>query len=160
VLIAFLLLVGLLRLLSNVMFAGQLEERSRRVTTATANNHAVLQALTDAETGVRGYPADRRPDLPAAVRVTGGVQLSVRDTGIGIPEKERSVLFEPFRRARNATAKAIPGTGLGLAIVRAVVHQHHGTVALESTEGARYRHHDHAAGLPGGPAGRAGRPAE
>src|SRR2546423_8845171 len=54
-LIGFLLVVGLLRFLSNVVLAGQLEERSRSVTAAAGNNHAVLQALTDAETGIRGY---------------------------------------------------------------------------------------------------------
>ena len=62
-LIAFLLVVGLLRVLGNVVFAGQLEERSRRVTTATGNNHAVLQALTDAETGVRGYQLTGDPSF-------------------------------------------------------------------------------------------------
>jgi signal transduction histidine kinase len=94
---------------------------------------ALLNLVSNA---VKFTPPGGQVGVTASERVTGGVQLSVRDTGIGIPEQERAALFEPFRRARNAAAAAIPGTGLGLAVVRAVVHQHHGTVAMESTEGA------------------------
>jgi signal transduction histidine kinase len=85
---------------------------------------------------VKFTPPGGRVSVSAAAGGTGGVRLAVRDTGIGIPESERATLFEPFRRARNATAAAIPGTGLGLAVVRAVVHQHRGSIDLESTEGA------------------------
>jgi signal transduction histidine kinase len=105
---------------------------------------------------VKFTPPGGRVEVTATERQTGGVQLSVRDTGIGVPERERATLFEPFRRARNATAAAIPGTGLGLAIVRAVVQQHHGTVGLESTEGAGTVI---TVTLPSCPADRRGEPA-
>ncbi|MGA8977671.1 MAG: ATP-binding protein [Pedococcus sp.] len=63
------------------------------------------------------------------------VEIVVADTGIGIPEKDQSKLFDRFFRASNANAQAIPGTGLGLAIVRAIVQGHHGTLTFESAEG-------------------------
>ncbi|GAB3069861.1 sensor histidine kinase [Pedococcus soli] len=63
------------------------------------------------------------------------VQISVADTGIGIPAKDQARLFDRFFRASNANAQAIPGTGLGLAIVRAIVEGHAGTLGFESTEG-------------------------
>ncbi len=63
------------------------------------------------------------------------VQIVVADTGIGIPEKDQSRLFDRFFRASNANAQAIPGTGLGLAIVRAIVQGHRGTLTFESVEG-------------------------
>lgn len=44
------------------------------------------------------------------------VILRIEDEGIGIPQEDLPYLFEPFHRARNATA--IAGTGLGLAIVK------------------------------------------
>ncbi len=73
------------------------------------------------------------------VRVSAGPDrlfLSVSDTGIGIPAKERARLFERFFRTTEARRRAVPGTGLGLTIVKAIVHAHGGTIAVTTTEGA------------------------
>ena len=61
--------------------------------------------------------------------------LSVADTGIGIPEKDKRALFGRFFRASNAVRRSIAGTGLGLAIVSSIVAEHGGDVAVHSTEG-------------------------
>ncbi len=58
------------------------------------------------------------------------VEILVEDDGTGIPEKERSAIFE--RGARLDTGK--PGTGLGLAIVRDVAEIYGGSIALEESE--------------------------
>ena len=63
------------------------------------------------------------------------VELSVRDSGIGIPEEDLEHIFERFYRVDNARAKYLGGTGLGLAIVRHVVGNHRGEVRVESEEG-------------------------
>jgi signal transduction histidine kinase len=63
------------------------------------------------------------------------VEVTIRDTGIGIPEMDKKHLFEQFFRASNAVSQAIQGTGLGLTIVRSIVANHHGTVDLQSREG-------------------------
>jgi signal transduction histidine kinase len=63
------------------------------------------------------------------------VELVVEDTGIGIPSDEQGQLFSRFFRASTATQHAIPGTGLGLSISRALVEQHGGTIAVQSTVG-------------------------
>lgn len=60
----------------------------------------------------------------------GYVEFLVEDDGIGIPEDERSRIFD--RGARLDTSK--PGTGLGLAIVRDVAEIYEGTVSLEESE--------------------------
>ena len=67
--------------------------------------------------------------------------LEVQDSGIGIPVKEQSLLFERFYRARAAAELAIQGTGLGLAVAKAIVDGHHGTITVESAEnrGATFR---------------------
>jgi len=57
------------------------------------------------------------------------VQISVRDHGPGIPDGERSIVFEPFW-----TSKA-KGTGLGLAVVGRIVDAHGGTVELTEAPG-------------------------
>ncbi|GAA4969361.1 hypothetical protein GCM10025331_73090 [Actinoplanes utahensis] len=59
---------------------------------------------------------------------TGVIELTVTDTGIGIPVDDRAHLFTRFHRAGNARHTAIGGNGLGLALVRALVHAHNGTI--------------------------------
>lgn len=61
------------------------------------------------------------------------VTIVVADHGIGIPAEDQRKLFELFFRASNVGSVA--GTGLGLVVVRRCVEAHHGTIALESTEG-------------------------
>lgn len=74
--------------------------------------------------------------VTARVRlVDGGVELSVRDTGVGIPENEQGMLFTRFFRASTATRNAVPGVGLGLTITRAIVLAHGGTMDVTSQEG-------------------------
>jgi signal transduction histidine kinase len=57
----------------------------------------------------------------------------VRDRGIGIPDADLKLLFQPFHRARNVGEA--PGSGLGLVIVQRCVDLHGGSIKLESTEG-------------------------
>jgi len=56
------------------------------------------------------------------------IRLSVADSGVGIPEKFREKVFEPFFRAPAAEESARPGIGLGLSFVKAVVEEIGGTV--------------------------------
>jgi PAS domain S-box-containing protein len=70
---------------------------------------------------------------PGAVPVA---QLSVRDTGIGIPTGEQGKMFTRFFRASTAQKNAVPGVGLGLAITKAITTAHGGTLDLQSAEGA------------------------
>ncbi len=65
----------------------------------------------------------------------GGVELAVRDRGIGIPDAERGKLFGRFARASNARALGIGGTGFGLYLVKTIVELHGGAVDVESVEG-------------------------
>ena len=58
------------------------------------------------------------------------VQLSVADTGIGIPGADMPHLFSRFHRGRNASA--YPGSGLGLAIVKTIVDQHGAGIRFDS----------------------------
>lgn len=64
-----------------------------------------------------------------------GKQLTVRDTGIGIPAEHQSRVFERFYRVDKSHSKASGGTGLGLSIVKHAAAHHGATLALESTPG-------------------------
>jgi len=65
----------------------------------------------------------------------GQVHWSVRDNGLGIPQKSQARMFEKFFRAENITKVATEGTGLGLYIVRLIVEQMGGKIGFESEEG-------------------------
>jgi signal transduction histidine kinase len=62
-------------------------------------------------------------------------QLSVIDTGIGIPPGEQGKLFTRFFRASTAQRSSVAGVGLGLAITKAITLAHGGTLDLTSNEG-------------------------
>ncbi len=61
------------------------------------------------------------------------VELSVEDTGIGMPPDDRPLLFQRFHRGRNAAS--YPGNGLGLAIVQAIAEAHGGAVTMAAGAG-------------------------
>lgn len=61
-----------------------------------------------------------------------GINLSVKDTGIGIPEKEIGRIFERFYRVDKSHSKEIGGTGLGLSIVKHGANFHNAKVFVKS----------------------------
>ena len=67
-----------------------------------------------------------------AARADGHVELSVADHGPGIPEADRTRVFERFVRLDQSRSK--PGFGLGLALASGVVRLHGGQMRLEDNE--------------------------
>ena len=62
-------------------------------------------------------------------------ELSVRDTGTGIPEDQLPKIFERFNRVPGAQGRTHEGTGIGLALVQELARLHGGSVSVESTYG-------------------------
>jgi signal transduction histidine kinase len=73
--------------------------------------------------------ADRSDDAPGLVEVT------VRDTGIGVPEERAARLFDLARFSTTPGLDGVKGTGLGLQICREIVEKMGGAIALESRSG-------------------------
>ncbi|MBD2296284.1 response regulator [Anabaena sphaerica FACHB-251] len=63
------------------------------------------------------------------------VELTVQDTGIGIPQAELPQLFERFHQVEGARGRTQEGSGIGLALVQELVRLHGGQVQVESIEG-------------------------
>jgi PAS domain S-box-containing protein len=70
-----------------------------------------------------------------AIRAGGLVEISISDTGIGIPREEQEFVFDKFHQVCETTKHVREGTGLGLAITKALVEQHGGRIWLESELG-------------------------
>jgi two-component system, OmpR family, sensor histidine kinase TctE len=76
-----------------------------------------------------------RNDGPAMVtarvlggRTTGAVMVQVEDTGPGVPDAEKDLVFQPFYRALGSN---VDGSGLGLAIVQEIANQHGCVVSIQ-----------------------------
>jgi signal transduction histidine kinase len=63
------------------------------------------------------------------------LEMSVCDTGVGIPQEQHEAVFDKFYQVGSTTKGVREGTGLGLAITRTLVAEHGGQIRLESEPG-------------------------
>ena len=71
----------------------------------------------------------------AASAANGSFNISVRDSGPGISERDQLLIFEEFRQADSSVTKEKGGTGLGLPIARRIVEMHGGKLWVASKLG-------------------------
>ncbi len=62
------------------------------------------------------------------------VEISVRDTGVGIPKNDIKKLFTKFFRAKNIEQYGVEGSGLGLYLTKNIINRHGGTIRVDSVE--------------------------
>src|SRR5213594_196420 len=89
------------------------------------------------DNAVKYTPSGGRVQVSASLAFSGNhqpplVEISVADTGCGIPEKDLPRLTERFYRVDKARSRELGGTGLGLAIVKHIIQAHHGQLKIES----------------------------
>jgi signal transduction histidine kinase len=128
-------------------------EEGQRLEESAERAGVTLEILTESEQPVHGSRRDLtllvRNLIDNAVRYShegdkvqvevdsegDEVRLRVTDTGIGIPSRDISRIFERFYRVDRARSRETGGTGLGLAIVKHVVDNHGGSLEVESELG-------------------------
>lgn len=87
------------------------------------------------ENALQYTPASGKVTVSAVSVGRGWVELSVTDTGAGIPRQDVPRIFERFYRTDRARERSQGHSGLGLAIVQEIVEAHGGKVSVESIEG-------------------------
>ena len=91
----------------------------------------LLNLLSNA---VKFTPAGGKISVDAVLR-DGFAEISVTDTGIGIPPEEHQSVFDKFYQVGATTKGVREGTGLGLAITKRLVEEHGGKIWVESQPG-------------------------
>ncbi len=86
------------------------------------------------ENALAHTPAGGRIDI-AANPIPGFIEVSVSDTGEGIPTDEIDNIFERFHRVDKSRSRATGGSGLGLTIARYIVEEHKGRIRAQSEPG-------------------------
>jgi PAS domain S-box-containing protein len=103
---------------------------------ASADHEKVTRILTNLVDNALNYTPDGGHIEVSAVVEDRFVNISVKDSGIGISKENQKKIFERFYRVEDEDVQEIPGTGLGLAIVSNLVEMHGGTLSLDSELGA------------------------
>jgi len=86
------------------------------------------------ENSIKYTPAGGKISITS--RETGKqLEITVQDTGIGIPEEDQHKIFDRFYRVDKSRSKTTGGTGLGLSIARWIAEQHSSTIHLASKPG-------------------------
>jgi signal transduction histidine kinase len=95
----------------------------------------ILQALRNLLGNALKFTSNNGEIFIATRKVPKGIEVSIRDTGVGIAKELLPSIFEKFRQATLTKATKIQGTGLGLAVVKHIIQGHGGTVWAESELG-------------------------
>ncbi|HEB90660.1 MAG TPA: PAS domain-containing sensor histidine kinase, partial [Deltaproteobacteria bacterium] len=113
----------------------ELRVHAGRTSACLADRHAFEQILSNLLSNAARYSnAGARVDV--FVREADRfIEISVEDTGIGIPDRDLERIFERFYRVDAARSRALGSTGLGLSIVRHLVGAMGGSIRVESEVG-------------------------
>ena len=123
-------------------FQGKLENKKQTVETdlpqdlpsTYADPDQVQRVLTNLiDNAIKYTPANGQIGVAALHRTTEKVQISVRDTGPGIPNDDQKSVFEESFRLKRDQAK--DGYGLGLALCQQIIRAHYGQIWVDSKRG-------------------------
>ncbi len=97
-------------------------------------DHLIRLFLNLVDNAIKYTPAPGRVSVVAVIQQSC-IRVDISDTGVGIAPEHLPHLFERFYRVEKSRSRATGGTGLGLSIAQEIVHQHHGTITVQSQPG-------------------------
>lgn len=106
-----------------------------KLTSIRADEARFVQIMYNLVDNAIKFSSENSP-VKIGARIKGDlVEITVKDTGIGIKAEDQYKLFKPFSQIDSFSSKKFPGTGLGLSLVKQIVHLHGGYVWFKSSPG-------------------------
>jgi len=112
----------------NFILVKEIEEH----VTAIADGEALKQAIINLMNNAIKFSIKKKEISVRLKKEHEMVMIQVEDKGIGIPEDQREMVFQPFYRVGQKNAEDISGTGLGLSVVKEIVDAHQGKILVDS----------------------------
>jgi signal transduction histidine kinase len=100
-----------------------------------ADERKMKQILLNLLTNAVKFTPEGGEIVVQAESTEAGIQVIVKDSGIGIDPKDQEKIFEEFKQVENNYTRKLEGTGLGLAIVKRLIDLQHGWLKLDSALG-------------------------
>ncbi len=134
---------NLLSVISECLDICRLRAPDRRFTLAapagpieiTLDHDRIFQVLSNLLDNAIKYTPENTPIEVAIETTPERVRVSVKDHGLGIPEQQQRVLFNPFGRETANQVEQVSGLGLGLFVCRGIIELHGGKIGMKSEEG-------------------------
>lgn len=120
------------------------EERGVRVLAAASDSIPSVQADSEKigwvvnqllDNGIKFTPSGGNVVINLKEEGNNLIQVSITDTGIGIPPSRLKEIFEPFHQLDGSSTRHFGGTGLGLSLVRQIIEAHGSLLDVQSVEG-------------------------
>jgi len=124
--------------------ATKAEERGVQVLVSARENIPPVQADSEKiawvigqllDNGIKFTPSGGSVVITLKEEGNNLIQISITDTGIGIPEIRLKEIFEPFHQLDSSSTRHYGGTGLGLSLVRQIIEAHGSLLDVQSVEG-------------------------
>ncbi len=107
----------------------------KRVRLFYGDEHMIRMAIENLLSNAIKYTHQQGTIVIRMTTANDTLKISVKDSGVGIPENRQDEMFKQFVRIDNDLSITVGGTGIGLYVVENIAHLHHGHVEVVSKEG-------------------------